>query len=132
MLKAGQGAQARELLRTTAWEGSLAANVREAAADQLGELTNRTAAEELARASAFQAAGKPGVAARALRAAIDAGVPNAAGIQLRLARLLYDERDYGPAAAAFRRADSMLQDRELKAEAKLYAARSIYLSLIHI
>ncbi len=126
MLKTGQGTDARELLRSIAWEGSLGGDVRMAAADQLGELTNRTAAEELARASAFEAAGKPGVAARAIRAAIDAGVPNAAGIQLRLARLLYDERDYGPASVAFRRAASMLQDREMKAEAELYAARSIF------
>ncbi|HET7276350.1 MAG TPA: lytic transglycosylase domain-containing protein [Longimicrobiaceae bacterium] len=128
MAAMGESTESRALLRSLAWEGSLPAPIRLAAANQLGELTNRTAAEELARASAFEAAGKPGVAARALMAAMDAGVPSAAGVQLRLARLLYDERDYGPAAVAFRRAADLLGDAELKAEAELHAARATFRS----
>ncbi len=126
LLESNRAVEARELLRSTAWETSLPGDLRLAAAEALGELTSRTAAEELARSAAFEAARKPGLAARALRAALSAGAPDDGGVRLRLAHLLYDERDYAPARAAFQRASEDLRDRELRAEAELFAARSLY------
>src|SRR5690606_6491607 len=93
LLRADRAAEARELLRATAWETSLPKELRLAAAQELGEMEGLTAAEELARAAAYEAAGRPGLAARSLRAALAAGAPDDAGTQLRLARLLYAARD---------------------------------------
>jgi soluble lytic murein transglycosylase len=126
MMEHGRADQARELLRASAFETTAPATARLAAAQMLGELDQRTAAEELARAAAYEAASRPGLAARSLRAALDAGVADDGGLRLRLARLLYDARDYGPARPAFERAAQQLTDRELKADAELHAARSLF------
>jgi soluble lytic murein transglycosylase len=124
----GRGDQARELLRSTAFETTLAPAVRQSAAQLLGQHEQRTAADELARAAAYEAAGRAGLAARSLRAALEAGAADDGGLRLRLARLLYDARDYGPARAAFQRAAEQLSDRELRADAELHAARSLFRS----
>jgi soluble lytic murein transglycosylase len=80
-------------------------------------------------AAAYEAAKKPGIAARELRAAIrllDASDDGA--VQMRLARLLYDEADMGPARAAFLRAAELLSDPDQVAEARYYAAKSLFLA----
>src|SRR5690606_1935273 len=64
LLRADRAAEARELLRATAWETSLPKELRLAAAQELGEMEGLSAAEELARAAAYEAAGRPGLAAR--------------------------------------------------------------------
>lgn len=126
LLRADREAEARELLRSLAQEPSVPAELRVDAANALGERKGLSAAEELARAAAWEAGGKPGLAARALRAALAAGAPDDGGVQLRLGHLLYAERDYAPARAAFQRAAERLQDREKVAEAELLAARSLF------
>jgi soluble lytic murein transglycosylase len=122
----GAAGEARDLLRTTASESSIPAPMRQSAAAMLGELDGRTAADELARAAAYEAAGRPGLAARSLRAAIEAGASDDGALRLRLARLLYDARDYGPARPAFLRAAEQTVEREVRAEAELLAARSLF------
>jgi soluble lytic murein transglycosylase len=124
--RSGRGQEARELLRAIAFESTTPVESRQAAAHLLGEYPDRNAADELSRAAAYEAAGRPGHAARSLRAALAAGAPDDAGVRLRLARLLYEERDYGPARVAFQRAAEMLTDRELRADAELHAARSLF------
>ncbi|HEX5726281.1 MAG TPA: transglycosylase SLT domain-containing protein, partial [Longimicrobiaceae bacterium] len=83
----------------------------------------RTAAEELARGAAYEAGGKAGLAAKALRAAIRAGHPDDPALRLRVGRLLFEARDYDAALANLRDAAERVKDRELAAEAELYAAR---------
>jgi soluble lytic murein transglycosylase len=124
LLASGRQAQGRELLRSIAWESTIPASTRRAAAEVLGDLSRRTTGEDLARAAALEAADQPGLAAKAMRSAIAAGAPGGAALQLKLARLLYAERDYGPARSAFERAADMLSEPESIAEARLYAARS--------
>ena len=124
----GRSEEARELLRRVAWQTGALGSTREEAARLLGELPRNVAADELARAAGYEAAGKPGLAARSIRAALADGAADQAGLQLKLARLLYDERDYGPARTAFQRAAEELTEPELVAEASLYAARSLYRS----
>lgn len=126
LLRGERAAAARDLLRSTAWETTVPKELRVVAAHALGEMNDRTVAEELARAAAFEAGGKPGLAAKALRAALKAGAPDDGGVQLRLAHLLYAERDYNPARAAFQRAAEQLRDREKVAEAELFAARALF------
>jgi soluble lytic murein transglycosylase len=128
LLRLGRRSEARDALRTAAWESSAPASLRLAAARTMGDLDGLTAQDELARSAAYEAARQPGLAARSLRSAIVAGGYQAdAGLQLKLARLLYEERDYGPARVAFRKVSEQLRDPALVAEAKLYAARSLYL-----
>jgi soluble lytic murein transglycosylase len=118
----------RDLLRQVSADGGLPASTRLAAAQRLGELPGRGWEEELARAAAYEAASRPGLAARSLRAALDSGAADGAEPRLRLAQLLYDERDFGPARGAFQRAAELLEDREAKAYAELHAARSLFRS----
>lgn len=125
LTRLGRADEARELLRATAFETTNPAEARQRAAQLLGEISGRTAADELARAAAYEAAAKPGLAARSLRAALSAGAPDDGGVRLRLARLLYAERDYGPARVAFQRAAEQLTEREAKADAELHAARAL-------
>lgn len=128
LARVDRAAEARELLRAVSWNTEALPALRAEAAALLGGMNGTDATDELARAAAYEAARRPGLAARSLRAAISAGAPDAAGLQLKLARLLYDERDYGPARAAFRRAAEELSEPELVAEAELYAARALYRS----
>jgi soluble lytic murein transglycosylase len=125
-LKLSRPSDARDALRRVAWESNASVDLRLAAARMLGDLNGLTAADEMARATAYEAAGQPGLAARSLRGAMTAGAPRDAGMVLKLARLLYDERDFGPARDAFQKAAGLLTDPEMAAEAQLYAARSLY------
>lgn len=121
----GRVAEARGLLRAVAADTAADRDDRLRAARLLAEAAERrTAEEELARAAAFEAAGKPGLAARALRAALSAGAPDGPELRLRRAHLLYEERDFGPARAAFQEAAERQRDPERAAEAELYAARA--------
>ena len=127
--RAGRVAEARDMLRGIAWEATAPAPVRRRAATLLGEITDqRTASEELARASAYEAAGQPGLAARSLRAALAAGTPDNATTRLRLGKLLFDAANYAPARIALLDAASRLSDAERRAEARLLAARARYRS----
>ena len=115
------------MLRGIAWEATAPAPVRRRAAALLGEITDqRTASEELARASAYEAAGQPGLAARSLRTALAAGATDNATTRLRLGKLLFDAADYAPARTALLDAASRLSDAERRAEARLLAARARY------
>jgi soluble lytic murein transglycosylase len=120
--------EGRAVLREIAAAENVSADVRREAAQLLGGQAGLTADEELARAAAYEASARPGLAARALRAALAAGAPDDATQRLRLAQLLYDERDFGPARVAFQRAAEMLSDTEQKANAELHAARSLFRS----
>lgn len=126
MLELGRHDEARDLLRAVAWEDEAAAGVRRDAADLLGGAPGADGADHLARAAALEAAERPGLAARALRSALAAGASDGAAIRLRVARLLYAERDYGPARSAFLAAADRLDDPELAADARLHAARSLF------
>jgi soluble lytic murein transglycosylase len=125
-LKLSRPADARDALRRVAWESGASVDLRLGAARMLGDLNGLTAADEMARATAYEAAGQPGLAARSLRGAMTAGAPREAGMVLKLARLLYDEHDFGPARDAFQKAAGQLTDPGMVAEAQLYAARSLY------
>lgn len=122
----GQHASARDLLRAVAWDVGAPGAVRSEAAGLLAEMAGVDADDHLARVAALEAAGRPGHAARALRSALAAGAPDGAGVRLRLARLLYEERDYGPAREAFVAAADLLDEPELAADARLHAARSLF------
>lgn len=125
LLDESQTAPAREALRGVAWEASAPTSTRLDAARLLGESGGLLgAADELARASAYEAAGRPGLAARSLRAALSAGAPDDVGARLRIAHLLFDARDHRPARAAFLHVAERLNDPEQKAEALVYAARA--------
>src|SRR5690606_901384 len=126
LIEVDSSAEARRVLRSAAWESGASGATRGAAADALGQLEPLEMADHLARSAAYEAAAKPGLAARALRTAISVGVTDEAGLQLRAARLFYDERDYPSARTAFLRAAELQSDRELVAEARLYAARSLF------
>lgn len=126
-LKLDRPADARDALRRVSWESRAETELRLTAARMLGELNGLTAADEMARSAAFEAANRPGLAARSLRAAMTAGAPRDAGMMLKLARLYFAERDFGPARAAFRSAAELLTDPEMKANAELDAARSLYI-----
>ncbi len=121
----GRAAEARELLRAVSADSSASADDRLLAARVLGELADTlTAAEQLARAAAFEAAGKPGLAARSIRLAIAAGAPDDPELRLRQGKLLFEEADLEPARAVLRDAAARLADPERAAEAELYAARA--------
>jgi soluble lytic murein transglycosylase len=96
------------------------------AATRLGEMPGtRTADEELARAAAYEAGARPGLAARALRSALRGGAPDDPGQRLRLGRLLFEERDFRPAREALTDAAERLADAALAGEAELLAARTL-------
>ncbi len=120
LLEQGRGSEARALLRDVARGASAAADVRVAAARLLGEQSGLGADEQRARAAAYEAGGKPGLAAKALRALES---PDPAE---RLARgvLLFEERDYGPAREVLRGVAPSLVNPEAAARAELYAAWS--------
>jgi soluble lytic murein transglycosylase len=118
--------EARDQLRQVAGDAGAVPAVRMEAATALGELVEtRTAAEELARAAAYEAGRRPGLAARALRGALRAGAPDDAATRLRLGMLLFDERDFGPARTALLDAAPRLADAEQAAAAELAAARAL-------
>lgn len=123
---AGRADEARPLLAAVAGEAEGSRAVRLAAAELLEASPGAVADEALARAAAYEAAEKPGLAARAVRSAISAGAADDGAVRLKLARLLYAERDYGPARAVFQEAAERLREPELVAEARLLAARSLY------
>lgn len=116
----------RLLLAALASDATFPAQLRGEAADILGDLSDRSAVEEMAVAAGHEAAGEPGLAARALRSAFEKGAAAEPLQRLRLGNLLYAERDYGPARAAYEQAAQVLTDPERKAEAELQAARSLY------
>jgi soluble lytic murein transglycosylase len=121
--------EARDLLRSVAWEGSVPAETRRRAAVLLGEVAKQlTASEELARAAAYEAAGRHGLAARSLRAALEAGAPDNGAVRLRLGKLLFEAGDLTLARASLLAAADRLSEPELVAEAELYAARARYRS----
>jgi len=119
-------AEARAELRRGAVDGRVPGPVRARAAASLGELPGEgTADEELARAAAYEAGARPGLAARSLRAALSAGAPDNAETRLRLGRLLFEARDYRPAREALLDAAERLEEPARAAEAELYAARAL-------
>lgn len=128
MLRTGQEAEGRALLAEIARLTTATSDVRLAAARKLDEVAGLSADHELAESYGYEAAAQPGLAARSLRAAFAAGLPETGEQRLRLARLLYEERDFSQARGAFQRAAEMLEDREAKADAELYAARSLFRS----
>lgn len=99
--------------------------MRGRAAALLGELPDQSAADELARAAAYEAARKPGPAARSLRAALRLGAPDTPEERLRLGRLLWEAVDLQPARAALLDAAERLSDPGARAEAELLAARAL-------
>lgn len=126
MMEMGSPEAARDLLRVVAWDALAPVEIRGKAADLLGDMPGAGAPDQLARAAALQATDRPGLAARALRLALEAGAPDGGGIRLRIAKLLYDARDYPAARAAFLKAADRLNEPELAADARLHAARSLF------
>lgn len=125
MIRLGSVSEARDILRAVAWEGTLPTEVRVQAATLLGEQAEpRTASEELARSAAYEAAGRAGLAARSLRAALTAGIPADGPTYLRLGRLFFDAGDFAAARAPLMEAAARLASPEQVAEAELYAART--------
>lgn len=123
---AGRTAEARADLRRIAADGNVPASQRVRAAALLGEMPGaRTADEELARAAAYEAGSRPGLAARSLRAALRGGAQDDAAARLRLGRLLFDARDFRPAREASLAAAALQADPAKAAEAELYAARAL-------
>ncbi|HEX2211773.1 MAG TPA: transglycosylase SLT domain-containing protein, partial [Longimicrobium sp.] len=119
-------AEARADLRRVAADARVPGSLRIRAATRLGEMPGtRTADEELARAAAYEAGKRPGLAARALRSALRAGAPDDPAQRLRLGKLLFEERDFRPAREALADAAARLVDPALAAEAELYAARAL-------
>ncbi|MQA90523.1 MAG: transglycosylase SLT domain-containing protein [Gemmatimonas sp.] len=116
----------RELLRVVAEDTRAPATIRRDAAAELGELDGLTAGEELARASAYEAGSRPGLAARSLRRTFELGDSSTPEQVLHLADLLFEESDYGGARSEYERADEVLTDPEAKASAVLGAARSLH------
>ncbi|HEY0017894.1 MAG TPA: transglycosylase SLT domain-containing protein [Longimicrobium sp.] len=122
----GRDAEARTHLRKVAVDPRAPGVLRVRAATRLGEMAGtRTADEELARAAAFEAGKRPGLAARALRSALRAGAPDDAAQRLRLGKLLFEERDFRPAREVLADAAARLADPAQAAEAELYAARAL-------
>ena len=128
LLRIGRVAEGRALLAAVAQLTSATTEVRLTAARKLDEMSNLAAEYELAESYGYEVADAPGLAARSLQAAFAAGLAESGEQRLRHARLLYEARDFGPARTAFQLANGMLSDREEKAEAELYAARSLFRS----
>ncbi|MBB4636280.1 transglycosylase SLT domain-containing protein [Longimicrobium terrae] len=118
--------EARQVLRGLCADTSVPAALRLRAATRLGEVADGgTADEQMARAAAYEAANRPGLAARSLRAAIRAGASSDPAQRLRLGRLLYEERDFRPAREVLAGLGADLSDPAQAAEAELYAARAL-------
>jgi soluble lytic murein transglycosylase len=118
-------AEASELLRPVAWETTLPAPLRVRAAILLGETPEpRGPADELARAAAFEAGGRPAQAARSLRAVAAASAPADPALQLRLGLRLFEAQDFQAARSLLLEAAERLPPGESRAEAELYAARA--------
>jgi len=121
----GQAGEARAALRRIAVDERASSGIRAKAAALLGELPgDLTADEEIARAAAYESAGKAGLAARALRSAASRGVGADGRGLLRIARLLFDAADYEPAREWALKAAEKL-DGEPAGEAELIAARAL-------
>jgi soluble lytic murein transglycosylase len=121
----GRAGEARAPLRRVAADERASAALRAQAAALMGDLSGAASADdELARAAAYEAAGKPGLAARSLRVALSRGARADGPALLRVARLLWDAADYGPAREWADKAAGKL-DGEAAAEAELIAARSL-------
>jgi soluble lytic murein transglycosylase len=124
LVAARRGGEARDGLRAVAADTRVPPAVRARAAALLADVPGALSAdEELARAAAYEAAGKHAVAAKALRASVAAGGDADGATQLRIARLLWDAADYEPAGIWAERAAQAL-DGEALAEAELIAART--------
>jgi len=123
LFRAERGREAREGLRAAAADERAAPESRARAAALLGEVSGTGADDELARAAAYEAAGKAGLAARSLRAAVSAGREADGATLLRIARLLWSAADYEPAGAWAQKAAEKL-DGEARAEAELIVARA--------
>jgi soluble lytic murein transglycosylase len=124
--EAGRAGEAAEVLRRVAADTLAARAVRVDAATRLGKLPGeRTVDEELARAAAYEAGAKPGLAAKSLRAAVQQGAPDDFAMQLRIGRLLVEERDPERARVWLKKAMESAPDAASKAEAALYAARAL-------
>lgn len=127
LIAAGRKSDARDLFRSVAADSGAPTDARLRAARRLGEIADyRTVAEERARAGAFEAARRPGLAARALRASISAGAADDSALRLRIGMLLFQERDFGPARTALLDVAPKLPDAEPASQAELYAARALY------
>jgi len=123
--RAQRGAEAREPLRRAAADARVQTATRIDAAAALGRLVNgRTLDEELARADAYEAGGRPGLSAKALRAALKAGAPDDPLLRLRIGRLLLDAGDAEPARAALMDAAARVGP-EHAPDAELLAARAL-------
>jgi soluble lytic murein transglycosylase len=123
---AGRMAEARADLRRVAADANVPGPLRVRAAAHLGEMPGSpTVDEELARAAAYEAGARPGLAARSLRSALRAGAPDDPATRLRLGRLLFDARDFRPAREVLLEAAARQTDPALAAEAELYAARAL-------
>jgi soluble lytic murein transglycosylase len=121
----GRTEEARDLMRAVSAEPRYPGEVRAAAADLLAELApSRTLAEEIARASAYEAASRHAAAVRALRASLERGAADTPELRERLGRALYEARDYGPARVSLEMAAAGTGDRVRAAELAVLAARS--------
>lgn len=116
----------RNLLGYIAADTAVPAGTRVQAAELLDDLDDPAAAELLAAADAYAAADRPGLAARAMADAFEAGSPATPMQRYRRAKLLYEARDYGVARSAFNAALEGLPDGPQRADAALYAARSLF------
>ncbi|HEX8394619.1 MAG TPA: transglycosylase SLT domain-containing protein [Longimicrobium sp.] len=117
---------AREVLRSVCTNADVPAALRLRAATRLGEVAEGgTAEEQMARAAAYEAASRPGLAARSLRAAMRASGSADPVQRLRLGRLLWEERDFRPAREVLAGLGAELPDPAQAAEAELYAARAL-------
>ena len=122
----GRSNDAAVALRRVAADANVLGSLRARAAARLGEMPGtRSADDELARAAAYEAGGRPGLAARSLRSALQAGAPDDAATRLRLGRLLFDARDFRAAREALLDAAKRQTDPALAGEAELYAARAL-------
>jgi soluble lytic murein transglycosylase len=126
LARTGRNAEAREAARAVAADAGAAPSVRASAAGLLGSLPGeRTVDEEAARAAAYEAAKKPGLAAKALRAAVARGMAETPELRLRIGRLLFEAADFAPARIWLTQAAESLAEAESAAEAELYAARTL-------
>ena len=126
LVAGGRLADAREALRRVAGDDAVPGTLRVRAAARLGEVAAEpTADEQMARAAAYEAGNRPGLAARSLRAALRAGASADPAQRLRLGRLLFEERDFRPAREVLAGLSGELPDAAQQAEAELYAARAL-------
>lgn len=121
----GRAAEARDPLLRVAADERASAALRARAAALLGDLPgDRSAGDEATRAAAYEAAGKPGLAARALRNAASRGGSDDGRAMLRIARLLWHAADYGPAREWALKAAEKLDGGDA-GEAELIAGRAL-------